>query len=309
MKIALFGGSFNPVHNGHLKAAQKALKHTAINEVWFLPCHIHAFKKNGFVEEKERIEMLKLALKEKKRMKLSDFEIKLGKKTEKESRSLATTFAIRKKFPQHEFKWIIGSNLVKEMNKWEEFSKLIQETQFIVVPIKGSSSWRKENWLKKNKAIILPQKAAVENISSTKIRNRIKQGKTFVHLVPKKVFEHIAKKTLYLPIKGIRKKVLEATKKIPKGKISTYHEIAKAIGEPKASRAIGNALNKNPFAPIVPCHRVIKSNGEIGGFASGSKEKEKLLKSEGLSVKNHKIKNFDLLIVQTQKLRIRKSKN
>lgn len=60
----------------------------------------------------------------------------------------------------------------------------------------------------------------------------------------------------------------------------TYKEVAMAIGLPKAYRAVGNALNKNPFAPKVPCHRVIRSDGTIGGFASGTKKKIELLKRE-----------------------------
>lgn len=68
---------------------------------------------------------------------------------------------------------------------------------------------------------------------------------------------------------------------IPKGKTMTYAQVAAAIGNPKAVRAVGNALNKNPFAPQVPCHRVIRSDGSIGGFASGSKKKRALLRSEG----------------------------
>lgn len=86
--------------------------------------------------------------------------------------------------------------------------------------------------------------------------------------------------------------VLEIIKKIPKGKVSTYEGIAKAIGKPRAARAVGNALNKNPHAPRVPCHRVVKSNGEIGGYALGAKEKVKILKSEGVEVKNGRVVDF-----------------
>ncbi len=68
---------------------------------------------------------------------------------------------------------------------------------------------------------------------------------------------------------------------IPKGSTMTYAQVAVAIGNPKAVRAVGNALNKNPYAPQVPCHRVIRSDGSIGGFASGSKKKEALLRKEG----------------------------
>ena len=85
---------------------------------------------------------------------------------------------------------------------------------------------------------------------------------------------------------------LSTTKKIPKGLVSSYKEIAMAIGCPRASRAVGNALHKNPYAPVVPCHRVVKSNGELGGFGSGIKNKIKLLAAEGIKIKSNKIINF-----------------
>ncbi|MBT3407004.1 MGMT family protein [Candidatus Woesearchaeota archaeon] len=83
-------------------------------------------------------------------------------------------------------------------------------------------------------------------------------------------------------------KVYKLCKKIPKGKVSTYKEIARAMNS-KAYRAVGSALNKNPYSPKVPCHRVINSNGKIGGFASGSKKKIKLLRQEGIVVLNNRI--------------------
>ena len=70
---------------------------------------------------------------------------------------------------------------------------------------------------------------------------------------------------------------------IPKGKVKTYKEVAIAINHPKAARAVANACAKNPYAPKVPCHRVIKSNGNLGGYSApgGIKTKKKLLKNEG----------------------------
>jgi O-6-methylguanine DNA methyltransferase len=62
----------------------------------------------------------------------------------------------------------------------------------------------------------------------------------------------------------------------------TYAQVALAIGRPAAVRAVGNALNKNPFAPQVPCHRVVKSDGSLGGFAHGPRAKQALLKNEGV---------------------------
>jgi len=80
-------------------------------------------------------------------------------------------------------------------------------------------------------------------------------------------------------------KVWSYLKKIPKGKVKTYAEVAKAIGKPKAVRAVANAIGKNPFPPKIPCHRVIRSDGKLGGYSAkgGIKTKKKLLKNEGFS--------------------------
>lgn len=89
-----------------------------------------------------------------------------------------------------------------------------------------------------------------------------------------------------------QKAVWEATKKVPKGQVTTYAAIAKLIGRPKAVRAVGNALNRNPYAPIVPCHRVVKSDGSLGGFAGGTKKKKQMLEAEGIKIENNKVINF-----------------
>jgi len=77
-------------------------------------------------------------------------------------------------------------------------------------------------------------------------------------------------------------------KRVPKGKVTTYKALASALGT-KAYRAVGNAMNKNPSAPIVPCHRVINANGALGGYAYGLKKKILLLESEGIKIQNNKI--------------------
>ena len=79
-------------------------------------------------------------------------------------------------------------------------------------------------------------------------------------------------------------KVWKYLKKIPKGQIRTYSDVAKAINKPKSVRAVANAIGKNPYAPKIPCHRVIKSDGSLGGYSGkgGINTKRKLLKSEGI---------------------------
>ncbi len=73
---------------------------------------------------------------------------------------------------------------------------------------------------------------------------------------------------------------------IPKGQVKTYKQVAKAINRPKSARAVANACAKNPYAPKVPCHRVIRSDGTYGGFSAkgGTKLKKKLLKKEGFTL-------------------------
>ena len=80
-------------------------------------------------------------------------------------------------------------------------------------------------------------------------------------------------------------KVWKYLKTIPKGKVKTYKQVAIAINNPKSTRAVANACGKNPYAPKLPCHRVIRSDGTIGGFSArgGKKTKRKLLKLEGFS--------------------------
>ena len=88
-------------------------------------------------------------------------------------------------------------------------------------------------------------------------------------------------------------KVWQLLEQIPKGKITTYNEIAKKIDNPKATRAVGNACNKNPNAPQVPCHRVVSSNGKIGNYAFGLDRKVQILAKEGIQVKSGKIIDFE----------------
>jgi len=91
-----------------------------------------------------------------------------------------------------------------------------------------------------------------------------------------------------MKLKGTRfqLKVWNYLKKIPRGKVKTYSEVAKAIGKPLAVRAVANAIGKNPLAPQIPCHRVIRSDGSLGGYSGkgGIKTKKLLLKKEGITL-------------------------
>jgi len=89
-----------------------------------------------------------------------------------------------------------------------------------------------------------------------------------------------------LKVTKFQLKVWSYLKKIPKGRVKTYSQVAKAIGKPFAVRAVGNAISKNPFPPNIPCHRVIRSDGSLGGYSGkgGVKRKKFLLKKEGVTL-------------------------
>lgn len=103
-------------------------------------------------------------------------------------------------------------------------------------------------------------------------------------------------------LKPFNQKIYELAKKIPRGKVTTYKILAEVAGT-KAYRAVGNAMNKNPYGilnckgrDMVPCHRVVDSKGYLHGFAHGLKKKAELLGKEGIEVKDNRIVEFDKVL-------------
>ncbi len=98
-----------------------------------------------------------------------------------------------------------------------------------------------------------------------------------------------------LKVSAFAKKVYDATSMIPKGRVSTYGAIARAIERESASRAVGGILRRNPWQIRVPCHRVVRSDGSVGGYggAEGGPRKIKLLAHEGVSVRDNRVQDFE----------------
>jgi methylated-DNA-[protein]-cysteine S-methyltransferase len=94
----------------------------------------------------------------------------------------------------------------------------------------------------------------------------------------------------------LEEKVYKKLLEVPPGKVTTYGELAKAVGLQNGQRLIGKIMNKNPYPVIVPCHRVVKSDGKIGGYAWGEKVKANMLTKEGIKIKNSKIISMDEII-------------
>jgi methylated-DNA-[protein]-cysteine S-methyltransferase len=117
---------------------------------------------------------------------------------------------------------------------------------------------------------------------------RIVESRTRLHSVERQLDEYFAgrRKRFELPLdwtltRGFTRKVLRATARIPYGRASTYAEMAAKAGSPRAVRAAGNALGANPIPIVVPCHRVLRTGGGLGGYGGGLERKQFLLELEG----------------------------
>jgi nicotinate-nucleotide adenylyltransferase len=189
MKIGIFGGSFNPIHSGHLIAAEQILEKKICDKIWFMPCYRNPLKKK-LTETKHIKRMLELAL-ENSKFELSEFELK-KKKT---NYTIETMKELKKKFPEYEFYFIIGSKALKEMHKWKQYKKLLKETKLIIILMPGFSEIPKE--ISKFHPIKVNPTVS-SNISSTTIRKKIKEKKDVSIFLQEKVLDYIKKNKLYL---------------------------------------------------------------------------------------------------------------
>jgi nicotinate-nucleotide adenylyltransferase len=183
MNIAIYSGSFNPVHNGHLSIARAALN-AGIDELWFMVSPQNPLKENaGLWPESDRLEMVKLAIADEPKMKASDFEFNLPRP----SYTIKTLCELQRKFPQHRFRLLIGGDNLANFGKWREHDKILEEFGLLVYPRPGHHS------PVKNHPNITMIAAPLLDISSTIIRARWKSGQTIDGLVPDKVKSYMEK--------------------------------------------------------------------------------------------------------------------
>ena len=188
MRIALFGGTFDPVHLGHVNAAKEVIRQNLVDEVWFIPVYWHAFKENVSITALEhREKMIGLAIEGEPNLKVLDFD-------ENPTYAIDTVEKAKKAHPGNEFFWLMGTNLVEEFSSWERPGAVLQEVRLILFPVPGSEG-QKSELIDSSNPIRVKDNAI--DLSSTVVRERLLKGEPVDDLLPEKVLSYINGNNLY----------------------------------------------------------------------------------------------------------------
>lgn len=188
MKVALYFGSFNPIHIGHLIVASYTANHTDVQQVWFVVSPQNPLKSSSvLLNEYHRLHLVHLAVEDDLRLKASDVEFKLPRP----SYTIDTLTYLKEKYPQHEFSVLMGSDSFQNLPKWKNFELLLKMHPVIIYKRPGFAVT--ETW----GASTILLDAPLLQLSATEIRDNIKSGKTIRYLVPEKVREEIERNSYY----------------------------------------------------------------------------------------------------------------
>ena len=177
--IGLFGGSFNPIHNGHVSLARQMLVQVGLDEVWLMVSPQNPLKRNmELLDDWKRFRMAAEALKHEPQIKACDYELHLPKP----SYTWLTLQALRRDFPGYEFVLLIGGDNWKLFPRWYHANDILRSTKIMVYPRRGYETL--DGQLPANVSIL---NASLLDISSTEIRERIKKGESISGMVPRSI--------------------------------------------------------------------------------------------------------------------------
>jgi len=176
MKIALFGGSFNPPHQGHVEVLKSLASSGNFDEIWVIPCLAHAFEKK-LAPFEDRFELCKLAFEGlSPRIRIQDSDRKIGNE---KGWSYLTLRHLRTEHPSDDFFWLMGSDLEQEKRRWKNFEEI--EKMAVIHPFPRAGY----------------ETSPFPEVSSTEIRERLAKGESIAKLVPPEVSAYIQQRGLY----------------------------------------------------------------------------------------------------------------
>ncbi|WP_438446181.1 nicotinate-nucleotide adenylyltransferase [Gorillibacterium sp. sgz5001074] len=193
MRVGIMGGTFDPVHLGHLLAAEQAREAAGLDEVWFMPSYVPPHKAHGpLASAEERLEMVRLAVEGHPSFRVTDIEIRKGGT----SYTYDTLAILTAEHPQVDFSYIIGADMVMYLPKWYRITDLTRMIGFIGLARPG---WKAELHLLpeeiRSKVMLVPMLQM--ELSSTEVRNRLREGRSIWYQVPDPVRRFIEGRGLY----------------------------------------------------------------------------------------------------------------
>ncbi|MFC5405178.1 nicotinate-nucleotide adenylyltransferase [Cohnella soli] len=191
-KIGLLGGTFDPVHNGHLMAAEAAREAAKLDEVWLIPTLVPPHKPQPGTDAASRRRMLEVAVADNDKLRVEDIELmKQGT-----SYTIDTVTALQERHPDIQFYWIVGSDMLQDLPHWRRIEELVDRVSFIGLerPDQPSDDSELPTFIRRklNRAGMPPM-----GISSTDIRRRVKDGRSVRYMLPEPVREYMQRNGLY----------------------------------------------------------------------------------------------------------------
>lgn len=188
MKVGLYFGSFNPIHNGHLIIANHVLQNTGMDAVWFIVSPQNPFKQNHtLLNEYHRLHLVQTAIEGETRMRAVDIEFKLPRP----SYTIDTLTYLEEKYPEYEFSIIMGSDSLENIEKWKSGEVILKRYTICVYERLNYPTRHIEG------AKIISIKAPLIEISASLIRSNIKSGRSIRYLVPDSVMNEIERSGYY----------------------------------------------------------------------------------------------------------------
>ena len=189
MKVGLFFGSFNPVHIGHMVLANYMLEFTDLDRIWFVVSPHNPLKqKSSLLNERQRLQMVTLAIGDNNKMKASNIEFKLPQP----SYTINTLAYLKEKYPNNNFALIMGADNLEGFHKWKNYEEILKNYELYVYPRPDS----KGGELADHKKVRLVNAPLME-ISSTEIRNAIKDKKDMRYFVPEAAWQYLKESHFY----------------------------------------------------------------------------------------------------------------
>ena len=192
MKVGIMGGTFDPLHMGHMLAAEAARDAYDLDEVWFMPSHIPPHKHEAGVSGEDRLAMVEEALRGNNHFRILDWEVVRGGV----SYTIETVRRLQLEYPEVNFYFIIGADMVQYLPKWEEIEELVQRLTFIGVGRPGTKLDLGVLPKYITEHVVIADMPLID-ISSTMLRQRAAEGKSIRYMVPEAVFNYVQRSGLY----------------------------------------------------------------------------------------------------------------